>query len=404
MTIWLIVRKSLRQHALSTAITAISIALASGLLMAVWVVKEQSMAAFTTVGKGDFHAVMGARGSELSLVLFSVFHMDEASATLPVQEYSDLVSVPANRRAVKGAVPIVVGDNYRGFRIVGTTTNFFEVEYAPGRKHQLKAGRMFNPNLQEAVVGSFVAQREGLTIDSIFQPVHGVYEQEGATVHNVNYVVVGVLEPSNTPADHAVWIPMAGAQNMEGHESSLSTDISAILIQFRDPALGVQWADRVNQNRRDVTVANIAPTVTAFFQRFEWLRTVLGAMAALVALVGAGGILASLYNTMNERRREVAILRALGARRGTVFGAIVLESATISAIGVAVGFVFYGGFMATAAWYIREQTGVVVDPWAGHSVLALGPLGILTLGTLAGIVPAAKAYRTDVAENLLPQS
>ncbi len=70
----------------------------------------------------------------------------------------------------------------------------------------------------------------------------------------------------------------------------------------------------------------------------------------------------------------------------------------------AVGFVFYGGFMATAAWYIREQTGVVVDPWAGHSVLALGPLGILTLGTLAGIVPAAKAYGTDVAENLLPQS
>ena len=519
MTLWLIVRKSLRQHLLSTIITAVSIALATGLLMSVWVVKEQSLAAFENV-TGGFDAVMGSRGSELSLVLFSVFHMDKAPGTLKWKDYTDLTEQPANKRYVRYAVPIVVGDNYKSFRIVGTLKDYFTLpekemeriaercdravktidgllkdlgknedykrvmpilERAKGplkeiaqlnketgkntqQKHSEMAklldslsenlsepplpddekegdgmefrrdmndkvlklekefaqftsdikgtgpvftleqgGRLFREDRQEAIIGSFVAQREKLAVKSVFQPVHGLDYSEGATVHDADYVVVGVLEPTNTPADHVIWIPLQGAQNMEGHEAKLSSDISAILIKYRS-AQGVNFARGVNQNRRDVTVANITPTVTAFFLKFEWLRTVLSAMGGLVALVGAGGILASLYNTMNERRREIAILRALGARRGTVFGAILLESATISTIGVLIGFVFYAAFMTTAAWFIREQTGVVIDPFKPHVIMTLAPLGILTLGTLAGILPAAKAYGTDVAENLVPQS
>ena len=132
MTLWLIVRKSLRQHALSTGITAVSIALATGLLMSIVSVKEQSMRAFTSVN-GGFDAVMGSRGSELSLVLFSVFHMDQAPGTLLWQEY-EFITGKANRRFIQRAVPIVVGDNYHDFRIVGTTAEFFEVPYANDRK------------------------------------------------------------------------------------------------------------------------------------------------------------------------------------------------------------------------------------------------------------------------------
>ena len=127
-------------------------------------------------------------------------------------------------------------------------------------------------------------------------------------------------------------------------------------------------------------------------------------MAGLVALVGAGSILASLYNTMNERRREVAILRALGARRGTVFGVILAESATISTLGVVIGFALYYLFTGVAAWYLWDSTGVVIDPRAFHPILYVAPVCIIAMGTLAGILPAVKAYRTDVAANLIPQT
>jgi len=398
MTLWLIVRKSLRQHLLSTIITAVSIGLATGLLMSIVAVKDQSMRAFTNVS-GGFDAVMGSRGSKLSLVLFSIFHMDKAPGTLPWEEYE---AIKGNRRYIKTAVPIVVGDNFKGFRIVGTTRNLFDVEYESGKKYSVQ-GRLFDDDVQEAIIGSHAARRLRLGIGDIFQPYHGLdYNPEKK--HDTDYVIVGVLEPSNTPADHVIWIPLKGLQNMPGHDKSKATEISAILLQFKSAQQGAMYAEQVNAGTRDKTMAMIAPEMTNFFQRFDWLRVVLGAMAILVALVGAGGILASLHNTMNERRREFAILRALGARRGTVFGAIILESLTIAILGVIIGFVFYAGFIAMSAHYIADMTGVVINPVETNVIMALAPAGILVLGTLAGILPAMKAYRTNVGENLVPQT
>ena len=169
MTLWLIVRKSLRQHLLSTVITAVSIGLATGLLMSIVAVKDQSMRAFTNVS-GGFDAVMGSRGSKLSLVLFSVFHMDKAPGTLPWEDYE---ATKGNRRLIKAAVPIVVGDNYKGFRIVGTTRDLFDVEYQSGKMHSVR-GRLFNDDVQEAVIGSHSARRLGLVLGDIFQPYHGL--------------------------------------------------------------------------------------------------------------------------------------------------------------------------------------------------------------------------------------
>jgi len=398
MTLWLIVRKSLRQHLLSTIITAVSIGLATGLLMSIVAVKDQSMRAFTNVS-GGFDAVMGSRGSKLSLVLFSIFHMDKAPGTLQWEEYE---AIKGNRRYIKTAVPIVVGDNFKGFRIVGTTRNLFDVEYESGKKYSVQ-GRLFDDDVQEAIIGSHAARRLRLGIGDIFQPYHGLdYNPEKK--HDTDYVIVGVLEPSNTPADHVIWIPLKGLQNMPGHDKSKATEISAILLQFKSAQQGAMYAEQVNAGTRDKTMAMIAPEMTNFFQRFDWLRVVLGAMAILVALVGAGGILASLHNTMNERRREFAILRALGARRGTVFGAIILESLTIAILGVIIGFVFYAGFIAMSAHYIADMTGVVINPVETNVIMALAPAGILVLGTLAGILPAMKAYRTNVGENLVPQT
>ena len=138
------------------------------------------------------------------------------------------------------------------------------------------------------------------------------------------------------------------------------------------------------------------------FSKISWFDKVLALVAALVAVVAAGSVLASIYNSMNERRRQIAILRALGARRATVAATVVLEATAIAVIGVVLGFAVYFAILSTAAGIIRAQTGVVLEAWAWHPVLAWAPLALVGLSALAGLVPAVKAYRTEVAEHLAP--
>ena len=401
MTILRIVFKSLRQHALSTSVTAASIALAGGLLMAVWVVKSESQKTFTGV-TGGFDAVLGARSSQLQLVLNSIFHLESSPGNLANADYLDL----KKDARVALAVPIAVGDNYRGYRLVGTSLEMLkDVEFSAGRKFTVqKPGRLFDPNLREAVIGSFAAKRLGLNYGDSFQPYHGIIFDEKSQ-HAETYVVVGILEPSNTPADRVLWIPLDGLQKMGGHDPRTASDVSAVLVKLRSPIAGKQLDSLYNKQGNRLTFAwPIAQIIAQLFDKISWMDRVLALVAYLVALVATGSVLASIYNSMNERRREIAILRALGARRGTIFSAVVLESAAISAIGMAVAFVIYGAIITAVAAVIRAQTGVVIDPLTMHPVLLLAPAGMIALGAVAGIVPAWKAYRTDVAENLVPAS
>ena len=148
----------------------------------------------------------------------------------------------------------------------------------------------------------------------------------------------------------------------------------------------------------------IGATMAELFNKIGWFDRVLALVAALVALVACASVLASIYNSMNERRRQIAILRALGARRFTVFGAIVLEAAAITALGVLGGFAVYAVIATGVAGVIRAQTGVVLNPLAFSPVMLWAPCVMLGLGALAGVVPAVKAYRTPVAEHLVPSS
>lgn len=399
MTILTIVGKSLRQHALSTAVTSISIALACGLLMAVWAVKDQAQATFTQVDAG-FDAVLGARSSKLQLVLNAVFHLEASPANISVSDLQEIQKHPS----VELAVPIAMGDNYEGYRIVGTTEEMFtKSEYTPGRRYTVqKPGRLFDPKLREAVAGSYVARKLGLTYGSKFHPSHGLNHDEEHE-HEDEYVVVGILEPSNTPADKVLWIPLAGVQNMTGHAVETANDVSAVLVKLRSVMAGPALEQQYNRKGTRLTFAwPIGATMAELFNKIGWFDRVLALVAVLVAIVAAGSVLASIYNSMNERRRQIAILRALGARRSTIARTVVLEAVAIAVIGSVIGYVFYGAILATAGAVIRAQTGVVLDVFAWNTMLVWAPLGLIALSAFAGLVPAWKAYRTDVAENLAP--
>ena len=401
MTLPLIIYRSLRQHALSTVVTAGSIALACGLLMCVWAVKTQSQAAFTSTATG-FDAVLGARGSKLQLVLNAIFHLEASAGNIPWADYEAIKRHPA----VRTAVPIAVGDNLRGYRLVGTLPEMLnDVEFAPGRKFVLReGGRIFSTEAHEAVVGSFAAEKLGLRAGDTFHPFHGLTFDE-KTQHAETYTVAGVLEPTNTPADRVIWIPLGGIQKMSGHDPRAATDISAVLIQLRASTAGFMLDMMYNRQGNRLTFAYPVGTIVAeLFQKISWFDRVLELVAYLVALVAAGSVLASIYNSMSARRRDLAILRALGAKRRTIFGAVVCEAAVIGVLGAAVGLGLYVLLFSGVAGVVRAQTGVVLEVWKWEPVLAIAPLAMIGLCAAGGVVPAMKAYRTPVAETIAPVS
>lgn len=400
MTLPLIIYRSLRQHALSTLVTAASLALASGLLMTVWVVKTQSQRAFTDTSTA-FDAVLGARGSKLQLVLNAIFHLEASPGNLAWSDYEQVKANPA----VKAAVPIAVGDNYYGWRIVGTLPELFTgIQYAPGKSYTFSEGVLFNGTAKEAVVGSFAAQKLGWKAGAKFKPFHGLaFNPESQ--HEDEYTVTGVLAPTNTPADRVIWIPLQGVQTMSGHDPRAATDVSAVLVQLRAPTAGIRLDMMYNRQGNRLTFAFPASAIIAeLFNKIGWFDRVLGLVAYLVALVAAGSVLASIYASMSARKRDIAILRSLGARRRVIFGAVLGEAATIGALGAAAGFVVYFALLAGIAELIRAQTGVVLSLAYGHPVLWLSPLAMIALSALGGVVPAVKAYRIPVAETLVPSS
>jgi len=417
MTLFSIVRRSLRQHALSSAVTVLSVGLAAGLTMAVFAIKTQTYDAFTG-GPVGFDAVLGARGSQLQLVLNTVFHLETSPGNIPWSMYTEMRDDPR----VEVAIPYAVGDNYQGFRIVGTIPEIFtKFQYRKDQSFQVESGgRFFDAEKKEAVIGSYVARKTGLTVGSTFNPTHGL-NVDPKMLHKDLYTVVGVLQATNSPSDRVVWIPIEGIYRMSGHVLQGTgtiyrakegeaipeeyKEVSAVMLKFGSPQTGFRFDAQINKQGKVATLAwPIARVMAELFDRIGWVNRILAMVAYLVVVVAAGSILASLYNTMNERRREFAILRALGARRTTVFSAIVLEAVAITVLGVVVGFAVYGAILSAAFVIVRAQTGVVIDAFKMDPALWLTPIGLVIIGALAGLVPAFKAYRTDVASNLTPLS
>lgn len=415
--IFLIVRKSLIHHKLSTVVTVISVALAAGLVMSVFCIRNQTYDAFTG-GPVGFDAVLGARGSQLQLVLNAVFHLETSPGNIPWEMYQ---AVKRNPNVVL-AIPYAVGDNYRGWRIVGTDNQLFtDFEYHKGKKFKVSpGGRLFDPQKKEAVVGSYVADKTGLKVGSKFHPFHGLVFDERMR-HEDEYTVVGVLEPTNSPSDRVVWIPIEEFYRMSGHVlrgagevytpvagqeiPDKDKEVSAVMLKLKNPQAGFLLDQTINKQGKVATLAwPIGKVMADLFGKIGWVNNILTLVAYLVVVVAAGSIPASIYNTMNERKREFAILRALGARKNTVFTAIVTESASIALMGTLFGYLVYGAILTGAAVIVREQTGVALDIFQFNWVLIINPVVMVLLGAGAGIIPAVKAYSTDVATNLAPSS
>jgi len=409
-----LVLRSLRQHLLSTSLAVASLALAGGLLMTLFVVQREAESAFGGDRLG-FDAVLGARGSSLQLVLNAVFHLETSPGNIPWELYETIRDNPA----VSLAVPYALGDNYRGFRMVGTKRLLFEeLEFTDGGRFTLQVGRLFDEKYREALVGSFAAQETGLKVGDIINPYHGL-SYDPAARHDEEYLIVGILQPTNTPADRVIWIPIEGVFRMEGHvlrgsgedyepEAGVAIptehkEVSAVMVKLDSPQAGFALATTINRQGRVATFAYpIGGVMAELFQRVGWATLVLRIVAVLVAVVALLSNTAALLNTLNERRRDIAILRSLGASRGMILRQIVLEAGTIGTLGAAGALCLYVVLATAVGQAIRAETGLVIDPMTWHPAIVAVPLATILLSAIAGLIPALGAYRTDVAKNLTP--
>lgn len=448
-----IVIKNMRQRALATWLTGASVMLGVALAVAILLIKLGVQQRFEQ-GTLGYEMVVGAKGSPLQLVLNVVYNLDISPGNISWKLFEQL----HNDKRVKLAVPFSVGDNYHGFRIVGTTDAFFkDFEFEPGRKPELAAGRIFNfkedalksafreaaerarereakergeeikpapepahvEHPFEAVVGSTVAEQTGLAVGQTFIAAHGVQPSAEAKEHTENpWTVVGILQPTHTAVDRAIYINLDSFYHIEGHELRGPTapekpeekdndpdpgQVSSIVLKLRSPITAFGLYREIN-DREDAMAAFPAAEIRKLFDIVGNIDRLLLAQAILILIVAGVAIAGSIYNSMSERRREIAILRALGARRTTIFSIVLLEAVIICLFGAAAGLVGGHVVVGLTNGALYKASGFVI-PAFHIQPLEWYILGVaVILGALAGLGPAFGAYRTDVAKNLAPTS
>jgi putative ABC transport system permease protein len=458
MNLFKIVMKNMRQRALATWLTGTSVALGVALAVAILLIKQGVQQRFEQ-GTLGYEMVVGAKGSPLQLVLNTVYNLDISPGNISWKMFEKL----RDDKRVKLAVPFSVGDNYHGFRIVGTTDAFFkDFEFEPGRKPELAGGRIFtftedalksafqeaeqrakdreatergetvkpateSPSDQkqrpfEAVIGSTVAKDTGLQIGQTFIAAHGVQPSAEAKEHTENpWTVVGILQPTHTAVDRAIYINLDSFYHIEGHElrgpnaaakpekpEEKDNDpdpgqVSSIVVKLQSPIFAFGLYREIN-DREDAMAAFPAAEIRKLFDIVGNIDRLLLAQSILILVVAGVAIAVSIYNSMSERRREIAILRALGARRATIFSIVLLEAMTICVIGAVVGLI--GGHLVVGAanGLLYQASGFVI-PALHVQTLEWYILAVaVILGAISGLGPALGAYRTDVARNLAPSS
>lgn len=390
--------RALTQNILTSLIAVFTVSLSGGLFLGAWKTKQTVNLAFAQ-SAGGFDAVLGARGSQLQLVLNALFHLENSPGNLDWSQYETIRSHPG----VSEAYPFALGDNYLGYRIVGTTPDLFvHHQWKPGTNYQVHPpGRIFSDHAKEAIVGAQVAAEIGLRLGDRFHPYHGL-EYNPDTRHEDIYLVVGLLETTGTPVDQVIWVPLKGVQMMEGHDASSANAISGVLLNLKGSS-GLALDVKYNKQGDRATLAWPVPAIlSSFFNRFAWMERTIAVLAILMALVGGLIILATLRSTLHERRREFAVLRCMGASRAVVTGSILWQSALISLMGALGSVVLFVVLSLSLSSLIRLQVGVSMGLPVFDKFIFLTCGAILLLGLISAWFPAQKLYRSSLLESLNP--
>lgn len=338
--------------------------------------------------------VVGAKGSPLQIILAGVYHVDVPSGNIPLAEVNKLRVHPL----IKQVIPLALGDSYRGYRIVGT-----EHAYVENYQGQLAQGRLWQKPL-EAVIGSAVARRLGLAVGATFSGAHGIAET-GAEHTDNPYTVVGVLQASNTILDRlvltsveSVWLAHDEA-DAEEKKSEQEREVTVALLQYRSP-LAAASLPRLINSQTVLQAASPAQETARLMAVFGLGVEIIRGFAALLIVAAGLSIFVALYQALQERKYDIAIMRSLGASRGKVFGLLLFEGVLLAAAGAVLGLALGHVLTESLAYLLTtaQQEFITGRLWLLEELLLFALA--LMVGILAALIPAWRAYGLPVATTL----
>ncbi|WP_370049914.1 MULTISPECIES: ABC transporter permease [Salipiger] len=405
---------SLRARALTVALTVLAIALSVALFLGVEKVRTGARASFADTISGT-DLIVGARSGSVQLLLYSVFRIGNATNNITWESYQDI----AARDEVDWIVPISLGDSHRQFRVMGTTQAFFEhYKYRGGRGLEIPEGHGLD-DLYDAVIGADVAATLGYEIGDPIVVSHGL---ASFTEHdNQPFRVAGIVAKTGTPVDRTVIVSLeaieaihvdwqSGAQ-IPGQVTPVEriramdlrpTAITAAMVgvQSRLQIFGLQrWIDEYSEEPLLAVLPGVA--LQELWQIVGIAETALVGVSAMVVITALLGMTAMIFSSLNERRREMAIWRAMGARPSVILGLLVLEAVLMAALGAVLGMALLYAALGVSRPLIDAAFGLwlPLDP-PGLTEL-WGLLGVVGAAALASLLPALRAYRLSLADGMM---
>ncbi|MEO1035825.1 MAG: ABC transporter permease [Pseudomonadota bacterium] len=406
--------RSLANRRLTALLTVLSIAVSVALVVGVDRVRTEAKRSFTnTISGADL--IVGARSGPLNLLLYSVFRIGDPTNNVSYDAYLDV----AARDDVAWTIPISLGDSHRGFRVMGTTDAYFEhYRYADRRPLEFLAGERF-VNVNHAVVGADVARALGYSVGDDIIVSHGIGATSFQDHLELPFQVTGILARTGTPVDRTVHVTLAGIEAIHNgwartpaareplaatiaEQAALRPQSITAYIVGMESRIGIFTLQRwVNEYDEEPLMA-IVPGVTLsqLWGLVGIAETALFAVSGFVVLGGLIGLLTTLLTSLNERRREMAVLRSIGAGRGLVFALLIVEAGILAFIAALAGSALIHGILRFARPFILEEFGFYL---AGGGP-GLFDATVIVVVTLAAVIlaalPAWRAYRYSLADGL----
>lgn len=400
----------------------LSIALATTLLLSIERIRSDTRQSFTQSVSG-VDLVVGPRGGAVPLMLHAVFRSGEATGGMRWESYLQLAGHPA----VRWALPLALGDSYRGFPVLGTTTDYFShFQHGDRQALHFAAGQPFS-GIFEAVLGSEVARRLAHRVGDRITLSHGSGRIEtlieGVGHDNRPFIVTGILAPTGTPVDRSVhvklesiaalhidWMGGAPIPGLAIPAESLTRfdlapkEISAAFISLKRRTDVFHMQRFVNEQRDEALMA-VLPGVALdeLWHTLGLMERTLFAISLLVVAVGLAGLAATMLAGLAERRRELAVLRALGAGPLTVMLMLVTEGMLVTAAGALLGLVFLSAGSAAAAPWLLDQFGIVLTQRLPDTSELLIIAAIIVTGIVTSLIPGWRAWRMSLADGLTPR-
>ena len=411
--------RSLANRRTTALLTLCAIAVSVALLLGVQKLRTAARDGFANTVSG-VDLIVGARSGQINLLLYSVFRVGDATANVSWDTYQKV----ARRSDVAWTIPLSLGDSHRGYRVLGTNLDYFRhYRFAGGRELTFEAGKPF-ADLYDAVLGAEVARALGYKLGDPVVIAHGLGNVSFAQHEDKPFRIVGILARTGTPVDRTVHVSLeaitaihvdwqSGMRALPGGrvdaEAARAMDltpdsITAFMVgmQNRVMTFGLQRA--VNEYRQEALLA-IMPGValTQLWNLVGIADTALMIVAAFVVLAGLLGMLTAILTSLNERRREMAILRSVGARPRHVFTLLVTEAGLLAVGGVAAGVALCYGLMYAAKPLLERRFGLFLEP-GGLTGYDIGLLASIVAAALVmGALPAWRAYRNTLADGLTPR-